>query len=52
MLAVLIGSLVWTYQHAEKRGKSGWLIVLMVFLCNWPFSQLIWLAFCPEIKSG
>jgi hypothetical protein len=52
MLGVLIGSLVWTYQDAEKRGKSGWLIVFMVFLCNWPFSLLIWLAFRPEIKSG
>lgn len=23
MMAVLIGSLVWAYQDAEKRGKSG-----------------------------
>ncbi|UCE41723.1 MAG: hypothetical protein JSV17_01645 [Candidatus Aminicenantes bacterium] len=52
MLAVLIGSLVWAYQDAEKRGKSGWLIVFMIFLCNWPFSLLIWLAFRPEVKSG
>jgi uncharacterized membrane protein YoaK (UPF0700 family) len=52
VLGVLIGSLVWTYRDAEKRGKPGWLIVFMVFLCNWPFSLLIWLAFRPEIKSG
>jgi uncharacterized membrane protein YoaK (UPF0700 family) len=52
MMAVLIGSLVWAYQDAEKRGKSGWLVVFLILLCNWPFSLLIWLAFRPEIKSG
>ena len=41
MMAVLIGSLVWAYQDAEKRGKSGWLVVFLVLLCNWPFSLLI-----------
>jgi len=52
IMAILIGSLVWAYQDAEKREKSGWLVVFLILLCNWPFSLLIWLAFRPDIKSG
>jgi hypothetical protein len=50
ILGLLIWSLIWAYQDAEKRGKSGWLVVLMVFLLNWPVSLLVWLVFRPEFK--
>ena len=48
ILILLIVSLVWAYRDAEKRGKPGWLVALMVFFVNWPFSLLIWLVFRPE----
>ena len=48
ILGLLIWSLVWVYQDAEQRGKSGWLVILMVFLLNWPVSLLVWLVFRPE----
>ena len=51
VLGLLIFSLIWVYGDAEKRGKPGWLVVLLVFFMNWPFSLLIWLVFRPEEKS-
>ncbi len=50
ILGLLIWSLVWAYKDAEKRGKSGWIVVLMIFFLNWPTSLLVWLVFRPDIK--
>jgi len=50
ILGLLIWSLVWAYGDAEKHGKSGALVVLMVLFMNWPFSLLIWLVFRPDEK--
>ncbi len=52
VLGLLIWSLVWAYGDAEKRGKSGALVALMIFFMNWPFSLLIWLVFRPELKAS
>ena len=54
VLGLLIWSLIWVYQDAEERGKPGWLVVLLVFLLNWPISLLAWLVFRPEtvLPSG
>lgn len=49
-LGLLIWSLVWAFNDAEKRGKNGWLVVLLLFLMNWPISLLMWLVFRPEGK--
>ena len=51
IVGLLIWSLVWVYGDAEKRGKPGWLVVLLVLFVNWPFSLLIWLVFRPEEKK-
>lgn len=51
ILGLLIWSLVWVYRDAEKRGKSGLIVALMVFLLNWPISLLVWLVFRPEEKT-
>ena len=51
VLGILIWSLVWVYRDAERRGKEGWLAVLVVFFMNWPFSLLIWMLFRPEIPT-
>lgn len=50
LLVLLIWSLVWVYGDAEKRGKPGWAVALMVFLLNWPISLLVWVVFRPEEK--
>ena len=52
VLALLVWSLIWVYQDAEKRGKPGWLVLLMVLFLNWPVSLLVWAVFRPEPKES
>jgi hypothetical protein len=49
-LGIFVWSLVWVYGDAERRGKSGCLITLLVFLVSWPLGLLIWLCARPERK--
>jgi uncharacterized membrane protein len=51
IFGLMVWSLIWAYNDAEKRGKSGWLVVLLVLLMNWPISLLMWLVFRPDIKA-
>ena len=51
ILGLLIWSLVWVWRDAEKRGKPGWVVALMVFLLEWPISLLVWVVFRPDIKK-
>jgi hypothetical protein len=50
LFALLAASLVWVYQDAESRNKSGILVALLVLLLNWPISLLLWLVFRPECE--
>jgi hypothetical protein len=52
ILGLLIWSLIWVYGDAEKRGKPGCLVALLVFLLEWPISLLVWLVFRPDIKNN
>ena len=49
ILALYIWSLVWAVSDAEKRGKSGCLVALMVLLLPWPVGLIIWLLIRPTI---
>lgn len=51
ILALLVWSLIWVYQDAEKRGKSGILVAILVFLLEWPISLLVWLVFRPDLPE-
>jgi len=48
MLALLIWSLVWVYSDAERRGRSGCVIALLVFLVGWPLSLVLWTVARPD----
>lgn len=50
MTILFIWSLIWAYNDANKRGKSGCLVALLVFFVTWPAGLLIWLVFRPEEK--
>jgi hypothetical protein len=52
VLGIMVWSLVWTYGDAERRGKSGCLVALLVALFSWPFSLLMWIVFRPEDGAG
>ncbi|HEX8747757.1 MAG TPA: hypothetical protein VF717_11205 [Pyrinomonadaceae bacterium] len=42
LFAVYIASLVWVYRDANRRGKSGILVALLVALISWPIGLLVW----------
>ncbi len=45
---VYLYSIVWAYGDAERRGKSGCLVALLVMLVSWPLGIVIWLVARPE----
>ena len=51
VLGLLVWSLVWVHGDAEKRGKPGWLVVLLVLFLDWPISLVVWLVFRPDEKA-
>lgn len=42
-LALYIASIVWVYRDAQRRGKSGILVALLVALISWPIGLVVWL---------
>jgi high-affinity K+ transport system ATPase subunit B len=40
---IYIVSLVWVYRDAERHGKSGIVVALLVALISWPIGLLVWL---------
>ncbi|QNO16035.1 hypothetical protein HYG86_15300 [Alkalicella caledoniensis] len=43
-----IAFLFWGYNDAEKRGKSGCLVMLLFFFVAFPLNLIIWLLIRPE----
>jgi len=43
-------SIVWAYEDAESRGKSGLLVALLVMLAVWPIGLIVWLMLRPRDK--
>ena len=41
--AIYIASIVWVYRDANRRGKSGVLVALLVALISWPIGLVVWL---------
>lgn len=48
ILTAVVGSLFWAVNDAEKRGRSGCLILLLFFLLPWPTGLIIWLLVRPQ----
>jgi hypothetical protein len=42
ILVLFLGSLIWLYQDAQSRGKTGCLWVLIVFF-TWPFGLIAYI---------
>lgn len=49
-LVLYVWSIIWAYRDAERRGKPGWLVALLVALLSWPLSLLVWIIFRPGIR--
>lgn len=48
LLVLYVWSVIWAVRDAEKRGKSGCLVALLVILLAYPIGLLVWLIFRPE----
>lgn len=46
---IYIASLVWVYRDANRRGKSGILVALLVALISWPIGLLVWLLIRDKV---
>jgi RsiW-degrading membrane proteinase PrsW (M82 family) len=44
-VVIFTWSLIWVYEYAERLGKSGCLVVLIVLFFGWPISLLLWIVF-------
>lgn len=49
-LVIYFWSIVWTYRDAERRGRPGWLVALLVAIISWPLSLFVWLLIRPRIN--
>ena len=47
-LGLFVWSIVWAYGDAERRGKSGCLVALLVMFLTWPMGLVAWLVFRPN----
>lgn len=48
LVGLYIRSIIWAYDDAEARGKSGLLVAVIVLLFFWPSGLLLWLSFRPD----
>ncbi|SIR39789.1 hypothetical protein [Pontibacter lucknowensis] len=47
-LVFVVWSVVWSYSDARRRGKSPWLVALMVLFMVWPVGLIVWLLLRPQ----
>ncbi len=48
LLVFVVWSVVWSYYDASRRGKSPWLVALMVLFMVWPVGLVLWLMLRPQ----
>lgn len=52
ILLIYFWSIIWAYRDAEKRGKPGWLVAVIVALLAWPLGLLVWLLVRPSDSAS
>jgi hypothetical protein len=48
---IWIWSGVLAFHDARRRGRPPVLVAMLVLLCAWPLSVLVWLALRPDVVS-
>lgn len=51
VLVIYLWSIVWAYKDAERRGKPGWLVAIVVAFLAWPIGLLLWLLVRPNDRT-
>lgn len=44
-------SVIWAARDARRRGKSGFLVALLVIFLAWPLGLLVWLILRPRLRE-
>jgi hypothetical protein len=52
VLSLYLASIVWAFRDAAKRGKSGWLVAILVAFLSWPLGLVAWLVFRPDLPKA
>lgn len=47
-LVFFVWSVVWAFYDARRRGKSPWLVAMMVLFMVWPVGLVLWLMLRPQ----
>ncbi|GAB3810701.1 hypothetical protein [Pontibacter rugosus] len=50
-LIIYVWSIIWAYKDAERRGKPGWLVAIVVAFLAWPVGLILWLIIRPKNNS-
>jgi hypothetical protein len=50
-IGLFIWSVLWAYADAERRGKSGCLVALLVAFLSWPLGLIAWIIFRPTGRN-
>lgn len=48
LIALYLWSIIWSYNDANRRGKNGMAVALLVALLSWPIGLLLWSIIRPE----
>lgn len=52
-LILLVAAWIWSgvlaFHDARRRGKPPVLVAMLVLLCAWPLSVLVWIALRPDV---
>jgi hypothetical protein len=52
IFGLYVWSVIWAWMDADRRGKPGWAVALLVALVSWPLSLLVWLVVRPKIEKA
>ena len=51
ILSVPLITSIWAYGDAQRRGKSGCLVAILVLFLSWPLGLILWIVFRPEPRD-
>ena len=46
-----VWSSAWAFHDARRRGKPPLLVAILILICAWPLSLLVWIALRPDVIS-
>ena len=51
IFGLYVWSVIWAWMDADRRGKPGWAVALLVALVSWPLSLVVWVVVRPKVDN-